>query len=53
MRPGRRPGQSLMVMLGEGGWVVLVVTKLRKDEIRADLDSGCQGGACVAYARSL
>ena len=41
------------VMLGTAGSVVLVVTKLRKDEIRADLESGCQCGTCVAYARSL
>jgi hypothetical protein len=41
------------VMLGAAGSVVLVVTKVRAAEVRAELETGCRCGACVAYGRSL
>lgn len=41
------------VMLGAAGAVLLVVTKVRADEIRAELQTGCRCGACVAYGHSL
>lgn len=40
------------VMLGAAGSVLLVVTKVRADEIRAELETGCRCGACVAYGES-
>lgn len=39
------------VMIGAAGSVVLVVTKLRAAEARAELETGCQCGACVASGR--
>ena len=41
------------VMLGAAGSVLLVVTKVRSDEIRAELETGCRCGACVADGRAL
>jgi hypothetical protein len=39
------------LMIGVGGAVLLVVTKVRAAEIRAELENGCRCGACVAYDR--
>jgi bacterioferritin-associated ferredoxin len=41
------------LILGAAGGVVLAVTKIRKAEIRAELEAGCQCGSCVAYGRSV
>lgn len=39
------------LMIGAGGAVLLVVTKARAAEIRAELGNGCRCGACVGYDR--
>jgi hypothetical protein len=39
------------LMIGAAGSMVLVVTKLRAAEARAELETGCRCGACVASGR--
>ncbi len=39
------------VLVGTGGTMVLVVTKLRAAEVRAELRAGCQCSTCLALSR--
>ncbi len=39
------------VMIGAAGAAVLVVTKVRAAEIRAELETGCRCGVCAGYGR--
>ncbi len=41
------------VMIGTGGSLVMVATKLHAAESRAELETGCRCGTCVAHGRSL